>query len=112
MISMRHKFMFLILAAIVLLSAGMARATDLRGRVDGFNNYTGMAGPLPGVGIGLFMQWPNGTFSVVRQTMTGLDGMYYFRGINPGQYVLQIGGVNYPLFVAAMPMQDIPIILR
>ena len=44
--------------------------------------------------------------------MTGPDGKYYFNDVRAGHYVLQIGGINYPLEVGATKMQDIPIIAR
>jgi hypothetical protein len=109
---MHNKPLTLILALTFILSLSTIDATDLRGRVDGFNPYTNMRGPLPGVGIVLFTVLPNGQFAPVRQSVTGPDGMYYLIGIFPGQYVLQVGGVNYPLGVAAMQLQDIPIIQR
>jgi hypothetical protein len=107
---MRSKFVLLVVQ--ILIVSATLRATDLRGRVDGFNPYTQMAGPLPGVPIALFIPAPNGTFAVVRQALTGPDGFYYLTGVYPGQYVLQVGGVNYPLTVGGMPMQDIPAIYR
>jgi hypothetical protein len=109
---MRYKFLLLILLAILIVSAATVLATDLRGRVDGFNPNTQMNGPLPGVGVALFATQPNGTFAIVRKAVTDPDGIYYFRGVYPGQYVLQIGGTNYPLEVGTTQMQDIPIIAR
>jgi hypothetical protein len=109
---MRYKVVLLILLAAFAAFAATARATDLRGRVDTRNPYTQTTVPFPGVGIALFATLQNGTFVIVRQTVTGPDGMYYFTGVLPGQYILQIGGVNYPLSVAAMPREDIPIIYR
>ena len=106
---MRYKLVLLIALQILMVSA-IVRATDLRGRVDGYNPYTNMSGPLPGVPVALFVTTPNGTFALVRQTQTGLDGFYYFVGVYPGQYVLQIAGTNYPLGVGAMQRQDIPVI--
>lgn len=108
---MRYKLVLLILLQILMVSATL-RSTDLRGGVAGYNPYTQTPGPLPGVAIGLFVQAPNGTFAVVRQAVTGPDGRYYLAGVYPGQYVLQVAGVNYPLAVGATPMQDIPIIYR
>lgn len=87
--------------------ASLAWSTDLRGRIDGRN-----AIPLPGVPIGLFWPNPDGTFTLVRQAATGPDGMYYLRIVAPGNYVLQVAGVNYPLAVGNGPLQDIPVILR
>jgi hypothetical protein len=43
--------------------------------------------------------------------VTAPDGKYHFDRVHPGQYVLQIGGVNYPLEVRDTQMQDIPIIV-
>ncbi|HEY1771074.1 MAG TPA: hypothetical protein VGG02_12550 [Chthoniobacterales bacterium] len=108
---MRSKLLLYILASICLISVNV-RATDLRGRVDGFNPFTHTSGPFPGIGVALFAVLPNGSFTIVRQAATGPDGMYYFTGVYPGQYVLQVGGVNYPLTVGAVPNQDIPIINR
>ena len=103
---MRYKFLILILVVTALACwVGTAAATDLRGRVDGAR------GPIPGVPIALFAQTPNG-FMVVRQSQTGPDGMYYLGGVFPGQYLLQIGGMNYPIMVGNMPMQDLPPIFR
>lgn len=67
-----------------------------------------MVVPLGGVRIGLFVGTPDGNFTIVRSGATGPDGMYYLNGVYPGQYILQVGGINYPLGVFAAPMQDIP----
>src|SRR5207253_602110 len=101
-----------IIGQILIVSFTTAHATDLRGGVVGYNPYNYATGALPGIPVGLFAQLPNGAFVVVRQTQTGLDGVYYLTGVPPGQYVLQIGGVNYPLTVSGMPMQDIGIAYR
>ena len=47
----------------------------------------------------------------VANAVTGPDGMYYFRNIPPGIYVLQIGGTNYPLQVLPQGAQDIQAVL-
>jgi hypothetical protein len=109
---MRSKLLFPMLLGVVVMSVATVRATDLRGRVDTFNVYTQVRVPLPGVGVGLFAQLPDGTFAIVRQAVTALDGMYYLTGVYPGQYVLQIAGINYPLWVGGTPTQDIPAIVR
>ncbi len=106
------RLILLILLAILAWLPLDANATDLRGRVDGYNPYTQMGGPLPGIGVALFVVYPNGTYQAVRQALTGMDGMYYLSGVYPGQYILQIGGVNYPLAVGLGPKQDLPIITR
>ncbi|MEA3187277.1 MAG: hypothetical protein QOD99_1107 [Chthoniobacter sp.] len=109
---MRSKLLFLTLLALAFLALYPAGATDLRGRVDGFNPYTNTMGPFPGVRVGLFTPLPDGSFAIVRESVSGPDGMYYLKGVYPGQYVLQIGGVNYPLGVGLTLMQDIPPIRR
>ena len=106
---MRTKLLLLLL---VFAFAPIAGSTDLRGRIDGHNPYSGIVGPLAGVPIGLFAKNENGSYTLVRQVATGPDGMYYLRGVDGGNYVLQVGGVNYPLGVGGGPYQDIPIILR
>ncbi len=108
---MRYKPLLQVLLTILIVSAATVRATDLRGRIDGLNPYTQTMGPLPGVRVALFVN-QNGTFALVRQAVSGSDGFYYFAGVHPGQYVLQLAGVNYPLEVGLGPTQDIPIIRR
>ena len=109
---MRHYRFALILLIAVTFPLSALYGTDLRGRIDGFNPFTNMPGPLPGIVVTLFAVMPDGQFTVVRQGVTGPDGMYYLLGVYPGQYVLQIAGVNYPLSVGAFQLQDIPIIRR
>jgi hypothetical protein len=88
----------------------MMESTDLRGGVVGYNPNAQKAQPLAGVGVALFEVMKNGNFNLVRQTVTGPDGNYYFSGIVAGHYVLQIDGTNYPLEVHKGERQDIPII--
>jgi hypothetical protein len=71
-----------------------------------------LAGPLVGVGVALFEVKPNKTFRLVRQTVTAPDGKYHFTNVHPGQYVLRIGRINYPLEVRDTQMQDIPVIAK
>ncbi|MEP6955715.1 MAG: hypothetical protein ABI883_02730 [Chthoniobacterales bacterium] len=109
---MLMKPIIAILLAMIVLSPIVASSTDLRGRVDGVNPATKVGGPSPGVAVALFAVLPDGSFSLVRQATTGPDGVYYFSGIPSGRYILQIGGVNYPVDVTAGPKQDIPTISR
>jgi hypothetical protein len=92
------------LFASLVVSAPILRATDLRGDV------VGLAGPLVGVGVALFEVKPNKTLRRVRETVTAPDGKYHFNNVHPGQYVLRIRGINYPLEVGETQMQDIPVI--
>jgi hypothetical protein len=102
---MRYKLLSLILLLeMLVVTAPILCATDLSGRV------VGLAGPLVGVGVALFELKPNKTLRRVRETVTAPDGKYYFNKVHPGQYVLRIGGINYPLEVGETHMQDIPVI--
>ena len=55
---------------------------------------------------------PNKMFRLVHQTVTAPDGKYHFTNVHPRQYVLRIGGINYPLEVRDTQMQDIPVIAK
>jgi hypothetical protein len=102
---MRYKLLCLVLfLEMVVVSTPILHATDLRGGV------VGLAGPLVGVGVALFEVKPNNTFRLVRQTVTAPDGKYHFTNVHPGQYVLRIGRINYPLEVRDTQMQEIPVI--
>jgi hypothetical protein len=96
-----------ILAALFVSLLGFApilRATDLTGSV------VGLAGPLVGVGVALFEVKADKTLRRVRETVTAPGGKYYFNKVHPGQYVLRIRGIDYPLEVRETQMQDIPVI--
>ena len=102
---MRHKLLCLVLfLEMLVVSAPMLRATDLKGGV------VGLAGPLVGVGVALFEVKPNKTLHLVRQTVTAPGGSYYFNKVRPGQYVVRIRKIDYPLEVRETLMQDIPVI--
>ena len=103
---MRYKLLCLVLLLEMLVVSAPIRATDLRGGV------VGLAGPLVGAGVALFEVKPNKTFHLVRQTVTAPDGKYHFNKVHPGQYVLRIGGIDYPLEVRETQMQDIPVIAK
>jgi hypothetical protein len=107
---MRYKLLFLLLLLeILLVCTATVPATDLRGGVVGVN-LCGQKGPCMGLRVALFGPMSDGTFGIVRQAVTGPDGLYYFSGVYPGEYVLQVGGLNYPLTVGATQIQDIPIL--
>ena len=102
---LRYTLLCLVLLLeMLVVSTPILRATDLSGGV------VGRAGPLVGVGVALCEVKPNKKFHVVRQTVTAPDGKYHFTKVHPGQYVLRIGRINYPLEVRDMQMQEIPVI--
>jgi hypothetical protein len=107
---------FLVSLALFIL-AQLSNATDLRGRVDGTHGYSPVPFAMARVPVTIFAAQPSpyGGANYIPQatTVTGGDGMYYFRGIPPGVFVLQIGGNNYPLQVLPQAAQDIqPVLLR
>jgi hypothetical protein len=99
---MRRTLPLILPAVILIYTAILARGTDLRGRIDGYN------GPLAGIRVSLFFVTPPNGFQLVRDVVSGPDGFYYFSGVYPGNYILQINGMNYPLPVSNVPYQDIP----
>jgi hypothetical protein len=104
---MRYKLLCLVLfLEMLVVSSPILHATDLRGGV------VSLAGPLVGVGVALFEVKPNKTVRLVRETVTAPDGKYHFTHVHPGQYVLRIGRIDYPLEVRDTQMQDIPVIAK
>ena len=104
---MRYKLLCLVLLVETLVvSTPILRATDLTGGV------VGLAGPLVGVGVALLEVKPDNRFRIVRQTVTAPDGKYHFTNVHPGQYILRIGRIDYPLEVRDTQIQDIPVITK
>jgi hypothetical protein len=104
----------LLLLVVAMFSLNVGYATDLRGRVDGMHGYAPAPFPMSGVQVTIFIaqQTPYGINYVPQVTsITGVDGMYYFRAVPPGSYVLQISGMNYPLQVLPQAAQDIQAVL-
>jgi hypothetical protein len=98
-------------ACLLAVFAFCAYAVDIRGRVDGRNAYTPRPYPIAGVPVTLFVhQQPTG-WRVLANSYTGPDGIYYFRGVPPGSYVLQVQGRNFPVTLSQSPFQDIPPLL-
>jgi hypothetical protein len=95
------------LLALGLIAAGAASATELRGRVDSRNPQTGYFFPRQGASVNVMAG--NGT--IVRQAMTGGDGMYYLSHIPPGSYILVVNGIRFALNVANAPSQDVAPVL-
>jgi hypothetical protein len=106
-----NKVILLFLA--VFFVAETVAATDLRGRVDGIHGYAPNPFPLSGARITLFLPNPAGGYASIASAVSGADGMYYFRNIQPGNFVLQVNETNYPLAVRPVPSQEItPVLLR
>ena len=103
----------LLLLCAMTAFASHVNATELRGRVDGTHPYAPYPFPLNGARVDLYMPSTQGP-RWIANAYTGGDGMYYFFGIQPGFYTLQVNGaLNFPLNVVPVPQQDIqPILLR
>lgn len=99
----------IILAALLFSTAVFA--TEVRGRVDTQNPYTGYYQPLPRAEVALVN--PNNG-QPVAVTYTGMDGFYYFYGIHPGYYTLVINrSLNIPVTIPNYPGYDInPVLFR
>jgi hypothetical protein len=105
----------LLLAVIcVLLLQVFADATDLRGRIDGTSfQDRNQPIPLPHVRVALLAVRGGSQDTVVAAAVTGPDGMYFFHNISPGQYVIEVNGRHYPIFVTAGEFQDLqPLLVR
>jgi hypothetical protein len=70
-----------VVALALLAFSALCEATDLRGRIDAKNTYS------------------------------GADGMYYLPGIAAGKYVLVVNGQRFPLVVNNQPYQDVPVVV-
>lgn len=87
-------------------------ATDLRGRVDGIGPYASAPFPLAKASVEIKRQ--DSTQSVLASYRTGRDGMYYFRNIPPGHYLLVVNNsLSVPIQVRNTSLQDIgPMLFR
>jgi len=108
---MLQKHIKLIFVVLFILAPIIVSATNLRGRIEGFNQYYKSTYPLAGVTVDLYFQGPGGWQQIGRY-ITGSDGMYYFQNLYQGYYSLQINGrQNYPITVLNVPYQDLPPIM-
>jgi hypothetical protein len=99
------------LVALILACLSLsASAVDIRGRVDVRNAYSPRPFPLAGATVTLFVRQPTG-WRVIANASTGPDGLYYFRGVAPGSYVLQVQGRNFPITLSQASFQDVPPLL-
>ncbi|RPI19979.1 MAG: carboxypeptidase regulatory-like domain-containing protein [Acidobacteria bacterium] len=91
--------------------AGAAAATDLRGRVDARNNYAGTPFPVAGTAVSLYRE-EGGQRRMVQSAYTAPNGMYYFSGVAPGRYTLQVERHSFHVEVGNARLQDLrPIVI-
>jgi Carboxypeptidase regulatory-like domain len=101
----------LIIGVGALMLAGAATATDLRGRVEARNNYASTPFPVGGTAISLYKE-EGGKRRMVQSAYTAANGMYYFSGVAPGRYTLQVERSSFRVDVDNMPLQDLrPIVI-
>ena len=91
--------------------AGAAAATDLRGRVDARNNYSSASFPVGGTAVSLYRE-ERGQRRMVQSAYTAANGMFYFSGVAPGRYTLQVERRSFQVDVGSAPLQDLrPIVI-
>lgn len=101
------RLLFLLTA---LLFALQASATDVRGRIEGQSRYSHRPFPVKGVRVTLWAS-EGGRWTRRASAITSYEGMYYFRGIRPGRYWIQVEGRNFSVQVRNVRLQDIRRIL-
>jgi hypothetical protein len=95
----------------VLMLAGAATATDLRGRVEARNKHVSTPFPLGGTAVSLYRE-EGGQSRVVQSAYTAPNGMYYFSRVAPGRYTLRVEQQSYQVEVGNAPLQDLrPIVI-
>lgn len=107
---MKLRFLLIIICCF-FFGIPAVNATDLRGRVDGIGPYASAPFPLAKASVELKRQ---DTLELLASYRTGRDGMYYFRNIQPGQYLLVVNNsLSVPLLVKSVTLQDIdPLLFR
>lgn len=73
-----RKYIMLVIVICFVIIPLISDAANLRGRVEGRNQYSGAPYPIGGAAVALFNQGPGG-WRLVAKYITGLDGMYFFK---------------------------------
>ncbi len=110
-----------VLSVLISLSVALALvsasgAADLRGRVDALHAYSDAPFSAHNVGVALVSLREGKS---IAHTRTGPDGMYYFYGVSPGTYRIEVSRfegehpIRFPLEVRDVGRQEIrPIVIR
>jgi hypothetical protein len=95
--------------SMIFLSTAAAEAGNLRGMVAGVvrNGVAQSRVGRAGVPISLAVNAPGAPVTVAR-TISSNGGYYFFLNIRPGNYLLVVGNLRYPVTVLSTPNQDIP----
>ncbi len=108
------KILFIIFSLIVLSAKAQYPGTNLRGQVQVAYNNTYV--PYPNASIGLYALNAYNNWVLVSQAITNEFGFYFFYGIPPGPYSIQINGLkNYSITVVMIDyrfyqFQDVPVL--
>jgi hypothetical protein len=89
--------------ALAMLFSSAVSATDLRGRIEGQSQHS----KVPFAVNGMRVELVNQAGQPVANYLTGPDGMYYFRNVSPGNYLVRVRGRSYALTVQPRPSQDV-----
>lgn len=101
----------IIVGVAASMLAGAAAATDLRGRVDASNKYASTPFPVAGTAVSLHRD-EGGQRKMVQSAYTAANGMYYFSGVAPGRYTLQVERHSFHVEVRDARLQDLrPIVI-
>ncbi len=108
---MKLRFLLVFICCFFFQTSAV-NATDLRGKVDAIGPYASAPFPLAKASVKIKEQ--GNTQSVIALYRTGRDGMYYFRNIPPGQYLLVVNNsLTVPIQVEDTKLQDIgPLLFR
>jgi len=101
------KLFRVVTVAALLLYGARASSTDLRGRIDSTNAYTGIVSPRAGAEVAL-LAWNGTAWTAIKTAVTGPDGIYFLQGIAPGNYYIKVGELSWPVTVTSAPGQDVP----
>jgi len=108
------KLTHLLFAAVLITVAETCPATDLRGQIRGTHAYTNNTFAVENVRVVLKLSESG---EIVSRAWTGKSGYYYFKGVEPGDYELQISGrsssrsYNFPITVHDVKRQSIEAIV-
>lgn len=104
---------YLVVSISILLSmmVSFAQATDIRGRVDGVHAWAKEPFPMEKAVVEVLRE-KDGADKIFQITETNSTGMYYFKGLAPGDYVLRVNGlIKVSVTIVDKKNQDIGPIL-
>ena len=114
------KRLLLVILLLGLAAPALAQyypGTNLRGKIVTYAPYYNTYVPLQFAVVALYSQNPyTGEWNLVAETETNVYGFYFFYGVTPGGYYLQVNGLkNYQINVVwinynRFTFQDLPLL--